>query len=71
MRQGIYDREGEVFAYLEGDRVYNLEGDQIGYRRGQAIYAMNGEKIWTLEGDGLYKGGRTVGYLGAPLRRDD
>jgi hypothetical protein len=71
MRRGIYDRHGEVFAYLEGDRVHNLEGEQVGYRRGQVIYSMSDEKIWTIEGDGLYADGGAIGYIGSPLMRDE
>jgi hypothetical protein len=70
MKRGIYDRNGELFAYLDGDRVYDLDGAQIGYRRGQAIYTMAGEPMWTLEGDGLYAGGQNIGYLGNPLLHD-
>mgnify|MGYP005832663237 CR=1 FL=1 len=71
MRRGIFDRHGEVFAYLEGDRVYDLEGAQIGYRREQAIYSLSGELLWRIEGDGVYAGGENIGYLGSPFKYDD
>jgi hypothetical protein len=71
VKQGIYDRNGEVFAYLEGSQVYNLDGVQIGYRRDEAIYGNDGEKLWAIEGDGLYAGGESIGYLGSPLVHDD
>jgi hypothetical protein len=71
MKQGIYDRDGEVFAYVEGSQVYNLEGVPIGYRRGQVIYSRDDEKLWTVEGDGLYVGGESIGYLGSPMRYDN
>jgi hypothetical protein len=71
VKQGIYDRDGEVFAYVEGSQVYNLEGVPIGYRRGQVIYSRDDEKLWTVEGDGLYAGGESVGYLGSPMRYDN
>ena len=71
MRQGIYDRNGEPFAYLEGDSVYDLDGAQIAYRRDQAIYSLDGEKMWTIEGDGLYAQGQNIGYLGSPTAHDE
>ncbi len=71
MKQGIYDREGVLLGYIEGDRVYDRDGVQTGYRRGAVIYAANGDKVWTVEGDGLYVDGASVGYLGSPLMHDE
>ncbi|MCZ7547014.1 MAG: hypothetical protein M5R40_27400 [Anaerolineae bacterium] len=71
MRQGIYDRNGEPFAYLEGDKVFDLNGQPMGVRRGQVIYDMQDEQLWSIEGDGLWAGNQNVGYLGAPLLHDD
>ena len=75
-RQGIYDTRGELFGYVDGDRVYDLNGDLLGeIRRAgkrRAVYALGGEKVWNLSGDGLFSlKWEEVGYLGSPYRDDD
>ncbi len=72
MKQGIYDRKGELFAYLEGNRICDLDGVQIGVRRGQVIYNTDDDKMWTIEGDGLYlDSGDAVGYIGSSMMHDE
>ncbi len=67
--RGIYDRQGELFAYLVGTVVYDLDDTQKGYVQEGCVYAMNDEKLWLIRGDGLYTlKGEAVGYLGANFR---
>jgi hypothetical protein len=69
--RGIYDKSGELFAYLVGSAVYDLEDNQVGRLRESVIYSMDGEERWTVRGDGLYtQKGETIGYLGAHFAED-
>jgi hypothetical protein len=63
--QGLHDRKGELFAYLEGNVLYSLEGEATGRREGEYIVDMAGNRIWRVEGDGVYAldNGEAVGYF--------
>ena len=70
--RGIYDRDGEVFGYLDGTRVYDLDSRQIGELRGRAIYDLNDERRWLVESDALLDlRGHVIGYLGERAPRDE
>lgn len=75
-RQGIYDTQGELFGYLDGDTVYDLNGGLTGEirrdKKRRAIYSLDGEKIWHLSGDGVFSlKWEPIGYLGSPYREQD
>jgi YD repeat-containing protein len=75
-RQGIYDTQGELFGYVDDDRVYNLDGALVGEIRRQkkrrAVYSLDGEKVWNLSGDGIFSPKwEPLGYLGSPYRDHD
>jgi hypothetical protein len=72
-RQGIYDTEGQIFGYVEGENIYNLASVLMGEIRREgkrrAIYTLDGEKVWNLSGDGIYTlGWEPVGYIGSRYR---
>ena len=70
--RGIYDKNGELFGYLDGSEVYDLNDTRTGFFRDGAIYAENGEIQWIVRGDGLYDlKGESVGYLGENFREDN
>ncbi len=63
--RGIYDTEGELLGYLDGDQVYMPDGEPVGRVEGSTIVNEVGEVIWVLRGDGIYTpDGDPVGYLG-------
>ena len=65
LRRGIYDRDGEIFGYLDGERIYDLNGNQTGIGRGQVVYDLEENRRWLLDGDALLDPrGNVVGYLG-------
>ena len=71
--QGIYDTKGELFGYVDGNRVYTLNDQLTGEirldKKRRGVYSLSGEKIWNLSGDGLYTlDWEPVGYLGSPVR---
>ena len=65
--RGLYDRKGELFAYLEGNLLHNLDGDATGRLKGKFIVDMAGKSIWRVFGDGVYKLDtmEAVGYFGS------
>ncbi len=66
--RGISNRDGEVFGYLEGNRIYDLQGQQTGVVQGQVVYDLDGGRQWLLDGDALLDlKGNVVGYIGAPV----
>jgi hypothetical protein len=70
--RGLYDRSGEVFAYLDGTRVYDLDSRQIGELRGQVIYDLDDERHWLVDGDALLDlRGNVIGYLGESTPHDE
>lgn len=70
--RGIYDRNGELLAYLEISRVSDPEGRPIGELRGRVIVDLDGERRWLVEGDALLDlRGNVVGYLGERTPHDE
>jgi len=70
--QGIYDRNGELFAFLEGTRVLDINGGLIGELKGNTITDPDGERHWMVEGDALLDlRGNVIGYLGERSTPDD
>ena len=72
-RQGIYNTQGELFGYVDGNRVYDLDDVLLGeirrHRKRRAVYTLDGQKMWHLSGDGIYSlNWKPVGYLGSPYR---
>lgn len=64
--QGIYDPEGELFGYVEGNLVYTLDDEQVGTVQGGQIVNLEDEPMWIIKGDGLYTpDGDAAGYLGS------
>lgn len=64
--RGIYDTQGELFAYIEGNLVYTLDGEQVGRVLQSEIVNMQKERMWLIRGDGLFsESGEPVGYLGS------
>lgn len=63
--RGIYDTEGELFGYIEGNLVYTLDGEQVGTLQESTVVNLDNEPMWWIKGDGLYTdAGDPVGYLG-------
>ncbi len=70
--RGISNRDGEVFGYLQGNRIYDLQGQQTGVVQGQVVYDLEGARQWLLDGDALLDlKGNVIGYLGAPVSNGD
>jgi hypothetical protein len=63
--RGLLDTKGELFAYLEGDRLYSLDGELTGYLDGSYIVDTAGNRVWLVQQDGVYTlgGGRAIGYF--------
>jgi len=69
--RGIYNREGELFGYLEGTRTYDLDGNLTGEVRGHTVYDLNDERHWVIDGDALLDPhGNVLGYLGERVPHD-
>jgi hypothetical protein len=69
--RGIYDRDGELFGYIDGQHIYNLSGQRTGTLRGQVIYDLDDDRRWLLDRDALLDlRGHVIGYLGQPVRPD-
>ncbi|MBN1680303.1 MAG: hypothetical protein JW966_08415 [Anaerolineae bacterium] len=70
--RGIYNRDGDVFGYVEGIRTYDLNGKQTGVVRDQVIYDTDGNAHWRLSGDAILDNqGTVIGYLGEPVREHE
>lgn len=70
-RRGIYNRDGELIAYLDGTRVYNLNDEWIGEQRGRSVIDRAGERRWLMDGDAVLDlRGNVLGYVGASARDD-
>jgi hypothetical protein len=65
--RGLYDRNGELFAYVEGDILYTVDGEPTGRIKDKNIVDMGGNPIWRIIGDGVYSmdSMEAVGYFGS------
>jgi hypothetical protein len=71
-KRGMYDRDGELFAMLDGDHIYDLDGNPTGEVRGRTIYDAGGERHWLIDGDALLDlRGNVLGYLGEAVPPDE
>jgi hypothetical protein len=63
--RGLLDTKGELFAYLEGDRLFSLDGEWTGRLAGNYIVDTEGNRVWLVQKDGVYtlNGDRAIGYL--------
>ena len=52
--RGLVDRKGELFAYLQGERLYTLDDELTGKIQGDFIVDVDGNRVWRLNGDGVY-----------------
>lgn len=70
--RGLYDRKGEVFAYLSGDRLYTLDDEYTGRIEGDYVVDVAGKRIWRLYADGVYSldSMEPIGYFGEATRDD-
>ncbi len=70
--RGVYDRKGEQFAYLQGDKLFTVDGEPTGYLRGEYIVDLQDNRVWQLVGDGLHSldGSETIGYIGPETQPD-
>ncbi|MGD8586242.1 MAG: hypothetical protein PVH65_14435 [Chloroflexota bacterium] len=70
--RGLLDTKGELFAYLEGDRLYSLDGELTGYLKGGFIVDTVGNRVWLVQQDGVYtlSGGRAIGYFSGRTPED-
>lgn len=64
--RGLYDRKGELFAYLEGSVLYTLEGEVTGRLEGKYIVDTAGNPIWRVYDNGVYSLNEleAIGYFG-------
>lgn len=67
VRRGLFDRKGELFAWVLGDQLVTLDDEPAGFLRGDHIVDLAGRPVWRLIGDGVYllDALEPVGYLGA------
>jgi hypothetical protein len=65
--RGLYDRKGELFAYLEGNVLYTLEGEVTGRLEGKYIVDTAGNRMWRVYGNGVYSLDEmeAIGYFGS------
>lgn len=70
--RGVYDRKGEQFAYLQGDKLFTIQDEPTGFRRGDYIVDLNENRVWRIVGDGLYSldGSESIGYIGTEISPD-
>lgn len=64
--RGLYDRKGEVFAYLSGIELYTLDGEHTGRLEGDYVVDLAGNRVWRVYDDGVYSldSMEPVGYFG-------
>jgi hypothetical protein len=64
--RGLYDRKGELFAYLEGGVLYTLEGEITGRLEGNYIVDTAGNRVWRVYDNGVYSLDEmeAIGYFG-------
>lgn len=70
--RGLYDRKGEVFAYLSGNRLYTLDDELTGRLEGEYVVDLAGNRIWRVYDDGVYSldSMEPVGYFGESKQND-
>jgi hypothetical protein len=70
--QGLYDRKGELFAYLEGGVLFTLEGEVTGRLEGNYIVDTAGTRLWRVYSSGVYTLDEmeAIGYFGSPKGPD-
>ena len=63
--RGLYDPQGELFAYLDGLVLYSLDDEQTGRLEKDYIVDLEGNRIWRIYNDGVYSldSIEAVGYL--------
>jgi hypothetical protein len=64
--RGLFDRKGELFAYLRGNLLYTLEDELTGRLEDSYIVDTAGNRVWRVDGDALVTpdGSETIGFLG-------
>jgi hypothetical protein len=72
-QQGVLDRKGELFAYIEGGVLYTLDGDPTGRMEGKYIVDMAGNRMWRVFQHAIYNldSSEAVGYFSSPSPEDD
>jgi hypothetical protein len=70
--RGLLDTKGELFAYLDGDRLYSLDGELTGRLEGGYIVDTAGNQVWLVQRDGVYtlNGARAIGYFSGRTPED-
>lgn len=70
--RGIYDRKGELFAYLDGYTLLTLEGEVTGRLEGDYMVDLAGNRIWRIFDNGIYPLDEwvTIGYFGSSPAED-
>lgn len=66
--RGLFDRKGELFAYLRGNLLYTLDDELTGRLEDGYIVDTAGNRVWRVDGDALTApdGSETIGFLGEP-----
>jgi hypothetical protein len=64
--RGLYDRKGELFAYMEGSTLFTLEGEMTGRLEGKYIVDTAGNRVWRVYDSGVYSLDEmeAIGYFG-------
>ncbi len=72
-QQGVLDRKGELFAYLEGGVLYTLDDEPTGRLEGEYIIDMAGNRMWRVYQHAIYKldMSEAVGYFSSPAPEND
>lgn len=70
--RGLMDKNGEQFAYLEGDLLFTMEDEPTGRLQEGFIVDLAGNKVWRVVGDAVYTldGNESVGYFSSESPRD-
>jgi len=70
--RGLYDRKGELFAYLEGNTLFTLEGEVTGRLEGKYIVDTAGNPVWRVYDSGVYSLNEleAIGYFGEAAPED-
>ena len=63
--RGMFNKDGELFGYLEGTTIFDLDDNQVGTIRDGVAYAQGGRAQWIIQDDGIFTlKGESIGYLG-------